>query len=847
MLRRLRSLHDRYAVAHLSHDQIGGPICDVEGGMVGAVERITVGGGRLRVVGWALAEEVRLVHGATEAAMAPRQSRPDLAGAIETVGFDLSVPARIGDVAHGRRPGLVVMRAAGAAPVAPQSLAVGVPRRVRLRTLIAFARDMALSVPAVVGWAVRGDPVYRARVKRRLGLGLVTPGGLLEAGLLCPADDASGPGATGDVAAGRVTIVLPAYNAFDLLRDCLARIEARTDLPWRLIAIEDGSTDARVRPYLRDWAEGRDRVELLENDGNKGFIASVNRGLARALEAGGPEEGPVVLLNSDALVPDGWASRLVAPFRGRPEIATVTPMSNDAEIFSVPRICARTMLEPGQGDAIDRVARRIREGAGLADAPTGVGFCMAMSRDWLAREPRLDPAFGRGYGEEVDWCRKVAARGGRHLALPGLFVEHRGGESFGSTEKRTLVAKNNRIVSGRYPTYDREVQDFIAADPLRTPRLVLGLAWAGSLPGVAPVPVYLAHSTGGGADLWLEHRMAEDLAVGRPSVVLRVGGARRFQVELVAPAGCTIGETDAAEVVRELLDVLPRRRIVYSCGVGDPDPLEIPELLVSLLREGDVAEMLFHDFYPLSPSYTLLDRDGIYRGPLAEPRDDPAHLARRPDGRSVPLTAWQEAWKAFATRADLTVFSRDSAAQVTAVWPDVADRIRLRPHRLLHDVPRLAVPPLAAPRVVAVLGNIGAQKGAGVVQALARHLAREGEDAPRLIVIGNVDPAFALPSGVLVHGSYAVRDIEGLAARYGVTHWLIPSIWPETFCYTAHEALRTGLPVIAFDLGAQGAAVAAAANGIALPFRPGADAVPDIVEAIAGRGPASEGDGEADG
>lgn len=41
----------------------------------------------------------------------------------------------------------------------------------------------------------------------------------------------------------------------------------------------------------------------------------------------------------------------------------------------------------------------------------------------------------------------------------------------------------------------------------------------------------------------------------------------------------------------------------------------------------------------------------------------------------------------------------------------------------------------------------------------------------------------------------------------------MPSIWPETFSFTTREMLATGLPVMAFDLGAQGEAVREAANG----------------------------------
>ena len=107
-----------------------------------------------------------------------------------------------------------------------------------------------------------------------------------------------------------------------------------------------------------------------------------------------------------------------------------------------------------------------------------------------------------------------------------------------------------------------------------------------------------------------------------------------------------------------------------------------------------------------------------------------------------------------------------------------------------------------------MLGNIGVQKGARVVQALAGALQREGTG--RVVVIGYMDPDFGLPAPSQVHGAYEVRDLPGLVARYGITCWLIPSIWPETFSFTTHEALATGMPVYAFDLGAQGEAVAAA-------------------------------------
>ena len=58
------------------------------------------------------------------------------------------------------------------------------------------------------------------------------------------------------------------------------------------------------------------------------------------------------------------------------------------------------------------------------------------------------------------------------------------------------------------------------------------------------------------------------------------------------------------------------------------------------------------------------------------------------------------------------------------------------------------------------------------------------------------------------------------------------SIWPETFSYTTHEALATGLPVLAFDLGAQGVAVAEAPNGILMPFTPTGNLAQTVLNAL---------------
>jgi GT2 family glycosyltransferase len=751
--------------------------------------------------------------------------RPDLprsdvgrriGSASHNLGFDVTLPRQAhplriatllpsGEVRH-------VMISHPADPRAP---------RARRRMRRAFCRDMIRALPALLAYGIRPDDARKREVKARLGL---TTGPF--APRLDPSWFGSHPTSEGEGPVGPFTIIMPVHNGIALLREALDRVTRNTTGDWRMILVDDASTDAEVPVLLAAWVAAREgRATLVTLTENVGFVGAVNRGLAAAEDG----EGPVVLLNSDAHVPPGWAERLLAPLSD-PAVASATPFSNTAEIFSAPLAGQSVAMTGVMADRIDGVARTLGPPADLPSAPTGVGFCMALSRRWLNRVPRLDPAFGRGYGEEVDWCQKVRAMGGRHVGVPGLFVLHAGGASFGP-ERTRLRATAAAMLSRRYPRYDAEVQDFLLKDPLRTPRLALAIAWAG-FGARDGLPVYLAHSLGGGANMALEREIARDLRTCGAAVVIRVGGASRFRVELHLPTGRLDGATDTADVLRAMLVAVPRLRIVYSCGVGDPLAHELPGLLLRLRRDvlRDRLEARLHDFFPVSPSYCLLGADGCYRGPVRGPSPDPAHRYTSAEGRSIDLREWQRRWHALLSACDeITVYAPASAEVFGAAFPDLSHRVRLRAPQPVA-LPERVIPDSGA-TVLGVLGNLNAQKGARVIQGLARRLSATG-DPRSIVVIGNVDASISLPARVRIHGGYDNTRIAELARRYGICAWLIPSVWPETYSFATREALATGLPVFAFDIGAQGEAVRAAPNGTPVPHDPDADLALRLIEAL---------------
>lgn len=808
---RVYRIFQRYADIHVAFELPGATLHDKSGADIGRIDKVCVRANRLWVRGC-------LSGQAGAQAVEMQVNRTGQRAALEdtsdsSVPFSLDIPLETG---------AIELRADTAQGRVSQQLPGITPRRLawaRRAQAARFLWALTCLMPQIYRWKWQGDLGAREVVKERLGLVARPEAGILSSALLVPQDQSAPP--AGAVA----TLVMPVFNAFDLLPEVLDRIERHSGAHWRLVVVEDLSSDARVRPFLQDWcADPRraGRITLLCLSENHGFIGAVNQGLKAAQQW--PQD-PVILFNSDAFVAEGWLPRLLAHLEDD-TVASVTPMSNDAEIFSVPGICQRRDLATGAVDVLDAHAARFDPGAAAGEAPTGVGFCMALAPRFLARVPQLDTAFGRGYGEENDWCQKTRALGGRHLGAGNVFVEHRGGASFGNAAKQRLLEKNLAEIARRYPAYDQQVQDFILHDPLATARLALGLVWAG-VHQSGPVPVYLAHAMGGGADFDLTRQIAKEIAAGGAAVVIRVGLRLRWQVELHSAHGVTRGLSDDTETLVALIAHLERRRIIYSCGVGDSDAVGLPDVLLRLADNGaHPVEVLMHDYFPLSPSYTLLGADGRYHGvPRADGAlaQDPAHRARRPKGMArATLAEWQGAWGHLLEQATrITVFCEASREIVATAYPQAEKALVVVPHALLQ-VPGRIKPVLDGDKgpVIGVLGSIGAQKGAAVVQNLSRDLARSGKG--RVVVIGYMDPDYRLTAPSLVHGAYELRDLAGLVARYGISCWLIPSIWPETFSFTTHEALATGMPVFAFDLGAQGGAVARAvatgAPGAVLPL-----------------------------
>jgi hypothetical protein len=103
--------------------------------------------------------------------------------------------------------------------------------------------------------------------------------------------------------------------------------------------------------------------------------------------------------------------------------------------------------------------------------PTGVGFCLFIRRDCLEATGLFDEAaFGKGYGEENDFCLRASAHGWKHVLAADCFVFHQGRASFGNAKDARVRSAYETLVA-RHPRYPMLVQRHFADDPARSCRL----------------------------------------------------------------------------------------------------------------------------------------------------------------------------------------------------------------------------------------------------------------------------------------------------------------------------------------------------------------------------------------
>ena len=267
----------------------------------------------------------------------------------------------------------------------------------------------------------------------------------------------------------RVLAAILVYNGREFVPACLesaARLRAAATHEVDVLVLDDCSPEPGWSEELAALCRRLD-VDCYRSPRNLGIPRNMNLGALWALSR---SYDHLLLVNSDVVIPANLADVMVEVASAQPGVGSVTAWSNSASLYSLPNDGADPLVS--DPETVDWISARLHEefGASGLEVPTGVGFCMLMPTPALRRVGLLDPLYGRGYCEEVDWNLRAQTLGYRSLLAPGTFVYHRGqGSTVGAGligMHQTSVDYHERIVDFRHPQYRTQLVNFVVSGVL---------------------------------------------------------------------------------------------------------------------------------------------------------------------------------------------------------------------------------------------------------------------------------------------------------------------------------------------------------------------------------------------
>lgn len=229
-----------------------------------------------------------------------------------------------------------------------------------------------------------------------------------------------------------VAIIVPTWNNRELLRKCLSSLQ-KTEYPsYRVVVVDNGSTDGSPEQVEREFPH----VELIRLPRNEGFSSAANSGLEFALHRYNTDYA--VILNNDTLITDGrWLLHMVGIAEMKPEIGMVncrflTP-NGEPQPMGL-RLLPGLYLDAFLGMPI--LARNREQSNSVYETDSAGGACFLLKRSLIDAIGLLDEGYSPAYFEDVDYGLR-ARRAGFKLVHDGeVSIIH-----IGSATRRKLPTR----------------------------------------------------------------------------------------------------------------------------------------------------------------------------------------------------------------------------------------------------------------------------------------------------------------------------------------------------------------------------------------------------------------------
>jgi GT2 family glycosyltransferase len=120
-----------------------------------------------------------------------------------------------------------------------------------------------------------------------------------------------------------IHIVIPVFNRKEYTKACLESLQAQTNQNFKVVIVDDGSTDGTDQMLKEDFPE----VDVLKGDGSLFWTAGVNMGIRHALKMGADN---IMTMNNDIIVDSGLIDNMYRWHTEKPE-ALLGALEMDAD------------------------------------------------------------------------------------------------------------------------------------------------------------------------------------------------------------------------------------------------------------------------------------------------------------------------------------------------------------------------------------------------------------------------------------------------------------------------------------------------------------------------------------
>jgi len=228
-----------------------------------------------------------------------------------------------------------------------------------------------------------------------------------------------------------VSIVVPCHNGLEVTRACLSSLRETLPRSFRgeIVVVDDGSTDGTAE-FLDELARTDDRLRVVRNARNSGFLESANGGAEIA-------SGDVLLfLNNDTVLLPGWLEPILRVFAEHEDVGVV----GGRLLYPDGRLQEAGALIFNDGSAWKYGYGEIDATAPAYSHFREVDYCsgclLATKRSLFAEIGGFDALYKPGFYEDADYCFAVRERGLRVYYEPQSTIVHVEGATAGTDLRR---------------------------------------------------------------------------------------------------------------------------------------------------------------------------------------------------------------------------------------------------------------------------------------------------------------------------------------------------------------------------------------------------------------------------